>query len=137
MAERLKRLIVLLSLLIPFAVSAQAQNPTLFSWINPTTNTDGSALTDLAGTVIRCGTRSRAYDLVSVTVNDSTVTTLLIASVVTADGQYFCAAFSFNVPGLESIPSNEVMFVILGARPPPVPPPSATAPSAPTEFTAE
>lgn len=114
---------------------SQVKDPTLFSWINPTTNTDGSALTDLVGTILRCDTRSGVYDLISVTVNDPTVITLLVSTVVLADGQYFCAVFAFNIAGRESSPSNEETFIIGDVSPPP--PPSETVPNVPTGFVAE
>ena len=75
------------------------------SWVPPTENVDGSALTDLAGYKIYYGDQSRSY-LGSVDVGDVSATSL---NVILATGEYFVAMTAFDGDGNESTYSNEVL----------------------------
>ena len=95
--------------LIPPASAGQA----ILSWDPPTTNADGSPLTDLDGYRIYYGTSSGAY-----------VTTLDVGNVITStitnltDGTiYYFAVTAYDLSGNESDFSNEVSKNILGIPP--------------------
>ncbi len=74
----------------------------ILSWNAPTTNTDGTALTDLAGYKIYYGTASGNY---TTTINVGNVTTYTINNL--APGTYYFAATAVNSAGNESGYSNE------------------------------
>ncbi len=85
------------------AVTQSASGSAQVSWTPPTTNTDGSALTDLAGYRIAYGRSSSALDqdasltnagLTSYTVNNLT------------SGEWFFAVYAVNSQGVESDISN-------------------------------
>lgn len=69
------------------------------SWIAPTQNEDGTALTDLGGYKIYWGTTSGSYPN-SVTINDATATSHVVDNL--APGTYEFVATSFNTSGVES-----------------------------------
>ena len=69
------------------------------SWIAPTLNEDGSALTDLAGFRVYYGRLPGGYTN-SVTLNDPGATTVVIDDL--ASGDYEFAATAFNGAGVES-----------------------------------
>jgi hypothetical protein len=75
------------------------------TWAPPTTNTDGSALTDLAGFRIYYGTSAAALTQTA-TVADKTATSWQSATL--APGTWFFAVRAFNALGLESDQSNLV-----------------------------
>jgi hypothetical protein len=75
------------------------------SWTPPTTNADGTPLTDLAGFVIRYGTIAGAYTQ-SVTVNDPLATSYQIDGLPV--GVYFVVVVAFDTSGNLSSPSSEV-----------------------------
>jgi hypothetical protein len=72
------------------------------SWNAPATNTDGTALTDLAGYKIHYGTSPGNY---TTTINAGTVTTYVISNL--APGTYYFAVTAYNTSGSESGYSNE------------------------------
>ena len=76
-----------------------------FSWDMPTTNTDGSPLTDLAGARIYCGTKTGIYSLLSDAGNVSTYTTMTFPK-----GTSYCTMTAYDASGNESEPSKEVNF---------------------------
>lgn len=85
----------------------------ILSWDPPTTNADGSPLTDLDGYRVYYGTSSGVYD-----------TTLDVGSVITStvsnltDGViYYFAVTAYDLSGNESDFSNEVSKSILGTPP--------------------
>ena len=69
------------------------------SWNPPTTNTDGSTLTDLAGYKIYYGTASGVYDYVTV-INDPGLTSYVIENLL--PGDWYFAMTAFNSNGIES-----------------------------------
>lgn len=68
-------------------------------WTLPTTNTDGSALTNLAGTRVVYGTSPTALNTV-VNLGSPTATTTLIDNL--APGTYYFQAKAYNTAGTES-----------------------------------
>ncbi len=79
------------------------------SWDIPTTNADGSNLTDLAGFYVHYGLASQSYSDVAV-VNDDTATSALINDLEA--GSWFFAVTAFDLAGNESAPSTEVSKVV-------------------------
>ncbi len=73
------------------------------SWDAPTTNTNGSSLTNLSGYKLYYGTASGSYSQ-TVTVNTGTTTTLTNLS----PGTYYFTVTAVNSNGTESVFSNEV-----------------------------
>jgi hypothetical protein len=72
------------------------------TWDAPTKNTDGTALTDLAGYKIHYGTASKEYG--------HTITTGLVKTYSLQNlepGTYYMVVTAFNAAGSESAPSNE------------------------------
>ena len=80
-------------------VQAVALGSATLSWTPPTQNTDGSALTDLAGYKIYWGTSQSNLSNVA-TINNPGVTTYLVENLV--PGTYFFAATAFDTSGNES-----------------------------------
>ncbi len=77
------------------------------SWAPPTTNTDGTPLTDLAGFKVYYGTSSGSYTQV---VNAGNVTTYTVNN-LTSDTYYFVTT-AYDTTGNESAYSNEVSKII-------------------------
>jgi len=89
----------------PFSitVTATAAGAVELSWDAPTENTDGSALTDLAGYRIYWGTE--AGELAnSITIDNPGVVTYVLENLVPAT--YYFVATAYNVDGAESDPSE-------------------------------
>ena len=95
----------LTSALAAFNVTVQAVaiGSATLSWTPPTQNTDGSALTDLAGFKIYWGTSQANLPNV-VTINNPGITSYLVENLVA--GTYFFAATAFDASGNESTRSN-------------------------------
>jgi hypothetical protein len=91
--------------LAPFsiAVVATATGSATITWNPPTTNTDGSALTDLAGFRIYWGTTRDDYPN-SVAINSPGISSYVITDLVA--GTYFFVMTSLNSSGEESAYSN-------------------------------
>ena len=81
------------------AVEAISLGSTTLSWTAPTQNEDGTQLTDLAGYKLYWGTTPGTYPS-SVTIDNPTVTTYLVESLV--PDTYVFVATSFNTSGVES-----------------------------------
>ena len=77
----------------------------LLSWTPPTQNTDGSALTDLAGHKIHYGTTPGNYSK-SITVSGAGISSFQVDNLPPAT--WYFAMTSFNSTGLESAYSSEV-----------------------------
>lgn len=73
------------------------------NWGAPTTNTDGSALSNLAGYRILYGRSASALDQ-SVSITNPSVNSYLVDNLAT--GTWFFAIVSINSTGAESAPSN-------------------------------
>lgn len=93
-----KIIILLISLsLITFAYAA----PTKLTWVAPTTNEDGSALTNLAGYKIHCGTVKTDLSEVK---DVGKVTEVLLSTLNPACKFY--AVTAYNTSGFESVKSS-------------------------------
>lgn len=84
-------------------VQAMATGSATLSWQPPTQNTDGSALTNLAGYKVYWGTSQGTYPN-SVTLNNPGLATYVLGNLVS--GTYFFVVTSFNTIGTESVRSN-------------------------------
>lgn len=97
-------------------------NPTVFTWVVPTTNVDGSIITsgELTGYTIGVGAAAGVYTIMT-SVADPAATSEPIAalSAVLVPGTYFAAIRAESTAGPSDF-SNEVSFSI--AASPPVPP---------------
>ncbi|HEX8947797.1 MAG TPA: fibronectin type III domain-containing protein [Dissulfurispiraceae bacterium] len=80
-------------------------SPKTLSWDAPTTYTDGTALSDLAGYKIYIGASPGNY---TKSVDVGNVTTCTIDSLSLAPGTYYFAATAYDAEGKESVFSNEV-----------------------------
>jgi hypothetical protein len=85
-------------------VNAQAVNGSAtLSWVAPTTNTDGSPLTDLAGFVINYGTSATSLSQ-QITVSSATVTGYTVTGLAT--GTWYFTVSAYTSVGTQSAPSN-------------------------------
>ena len=75
-----------------------------FTWDMPTTNEDGSPLTDLAGARVHYGTAPGVYDTTIDAGNVSTYTVNM------PEGNYYGAISAYDTSGNEGAKSNEVNF---------------------------
>jgi hypothetical protein len=85
------------------SVAQSATGRATVEWTAPTTNTDGSALTDLVGYRLAYGHTSDDLDQ-SVSVNDASTTNYTIENLTL--GQWFFAVYAVNSLGFESDISN-------------------------------
>ena len=85
-------------------VDAIAVGTATVSWVPPTENEDGSALTDLAGFHVYWGKTSGSYSN-NVTINNPGITSYMIENL--SPGTYFFVATAFSSTGVESNFSNE------------------------------
>ncbi len=90
---------------VDVTIIVSSDGTALLSWTPPTENTDGSALTDLAGYRIYYGTSSGNYTE-TVTINGAGLTSYQIDNLAPAD--WYFVITSFNSSNIESIYSNEV-----------------------------
>ena len=97
----------------PFAITVSAPSALAggvnISWMPPTTATDGSTLTDLAGYNIYYGTNPSALTQ-KVQVTNIGVTTSVITGL--ASGTWYFVVTSYTTQGTESVPSNVVTATI-------------------------
>lgn len=77
-------------------------NSLLMSWTPPTTNSDGSALTNLAGYFVRCG-RTATAPVIPIMITVPAATSWRVTNL--ASGTWHCAVWAFNNEGVESGPS--------------------------------
>ena len=87
------------------AVSQDTLGSVTLEWVPPEANTDGSALSDLAGYVIYWGTEPGVYDQ-RVTIDNAGLTAYVVDGLKPAT--YYFSATAFNSAGMESDYSNEV-----------------------------
>jgi len=88
------------------SVTATALGTVTLSWTAPTQNSDGSALTDLAGYKIYYRKNSGSYDQ-AVRLDNPSITTFVVEQLSPAT--YYFAATAFNSTGVESSFSTEVV----------------------------
>lgn len=94
-------------------IPAIALSATTFVWQQPTTNTDGTALTDLKGNKIYCGFATGDHTIIKdagLPAAAGEEARYPIYSVITADGVYYCSVTAYDDNGNESGKSNEVIF---------------------------
>lgn len=85
-------------------VNAQAvSGSATLSWVPPTTNTDGTPLTDLAGFVINYGNSASALTQ-TVTVSSATATSYTVQNL--AAGTWYFTVVVYTTTGTQSAPSN-------------------------------
>lgn len=96
-----------------FAITVEQAGPGSFtiSWVAPTQNEDGSALTDLAGYRIYFGTSTAKYSQ-EISLTSPGATTYVIENL--APGKYFLVMTSINGSGLESKYTPELAFDVGG-----------------------
>jgi hypothetical protein len=101
----MKRLLVLIGIvsLLLLSVSFGYTGQATLSWNAPSTNEDGTPLTDLAGYKIYYGNTSGTY---TKSLDVGNVTTYTISSLQT--GTYYFVATAYNTAKFESAYSNEV-----------------------------
>ena len=80
-------------------MQAVAVGSATLTWLPPTTNTDGSALTDLAGYKVYWGTSQGTYPN-STTLNNPGLSSYVVSNL--APGTYFFVATAYNTAGVES-----------------------------------
>ncbi|HYM42987.1 MAG TPA: putative Ig domain-containing protein [Steroidobacteraceae bacterium] len=91
-----------------FAIQVNAQAVTgsaTLSWTAPTTNTDGSALTNLTGFVISYGTSATALTQ-QVSVSGASATSYTVTGL--ASGTWYFSVAAVASDGTQSVPSNPV-----------------------------
>ena len=87
-------------------VSQAALGSVSLSWSPPTQNTDGTALTDLAGYKLYYGQSSGTYDK-TISIDNPSVSTYVIDNLV--PDTYYIVATAFNAAGVESDYSGEAV----------------------------
>jgi hypothetical protein len=109
---RIAVLAILLMAAIPMAAE-KAYSATTLTWNAPTTNSDGSPLTDLAGYNLYYGTSSGNYTN-TIRVGNATTYILNLSA-----GSYYFVATAYNSLGVESSESNQVVKTVLVDTTPP------------------
>jgi hypothetical protein len=93
------------SVLAPFSIavtSSQTTGSATLSWQPPTSNTDGSPLTNLAGYVVRYGTAPDALDI-QVRIDNPGLVTYVVSDLTPAT--WYFQVVAYNSVGVESSPS--------------------------------
>jgi len=93
------------SALAPFSISVSGSQTTgsaTLSWQPPTSNTDGSPLTNLAGYVVRYGTAPNALDI-QVRIENAGLVTYVVSDL--APATWYFQVVAYNSVGVESSPS--------------------------------
>ena len=93
------------SVLPPFSISVTSSQTTgsaTLSWQPPTSNTDGSPLTNLAGYVVRYGTAPDALDI-QVRIDNPGLVTYVVTDLASAT--WYFQVVAYNSVGVESSPS--------------------------------
>jgi len=111
----MRKLLLLFVFVVGLAPLVFAANPTKFYWTPPTTNVDGSPLTDLAGYKVYCGNASGNYTIIKDTgmlLPTPTEVEYLISNVIPGgqDKTWYCVVTAYDDAGNESGYSNEVSF---------------------------
>jgi hypothetical protein len=93
------------SALVPFSIAvtdSQTTGSATLSWQPPTSNTDGSPLTNLAGYVVRYGTSPDALDI-QVRIDNPGLVTYVVSDL--APATWYFQVVAYNSVGVESSPS--------------------------------
>ena len=107
MMKKFLTLLLVLSWVVLASIAYGGEIGIPLSWDVPTTNSDGTSLTDLAGYTIYYGTASGDY---SQSINVGNVTTYTVP--ISIGGTYYFAVTAYDTTGNESDYSNEVTKVI-------------------------
>ena len=95
--------------LAPFTIQVDAPAPTTgsasLSWTAPTTNIDGSEITDLAGYHVYYGQNESSLQQ-TITITTATVTSVVVDGL--SSGTYYFSVAAFNSLGVDSADSNIV-----------------------------
>jgi len=94
--------------LAAFSIQVKAQSTTgsaTLSWVAPTTNTDGTPLTDLAGYIINYGTSSGTLNQ-QITVSSATATGYTVTGL--ASGTWYFTVTAYTSVNTQSAPSDMV-----------------------------
>lgn len=96
-------------------IASAGNSDVTLAWDAPTTNEDGTPLTDLKGYKIYYGHKAGTY---TINIDVGNVTTYKVTKL--PDGKYFFAATAYDITGNESAYSNEVQAVLdtVGPKPP-------------------
>lgn len=127
----MKKMIVVMVMLILSMSRSVFGGEAILTWDYPTTNADGSALTDLAGFKSYYGTASGNYSAV-IDTGFATCTTASPCSTSTytvtnlSNSTYYFAVTAYDTAGNESDFSNEVSKIISGTPPTGIPAPTGT-----------
>lgn len=111
----MKKVILLLAVLVMFSIPPSAfagTSSVTLAWDAPTTNADGTPLTDLAGYKLYYGPSSGNY---TQNIDVGAVITYKAANL--PDGLYFFVVTAYDTMGNESDYSNEVSTILDTAKP--------------------
>lgn len=112
-----------LALIISLSLVTGVNAATMFTWTPPTTNTDGTLLTDLGGYKIYCGLTQGVYTITKDTgllpADMTGKATYPISSVLNMDTvkTYYCSVTAYDVNKNESVYSNEISVPLVGIPP--------------------
>lgn len=123
MRSKLLLVLLLLSIATPAFAAYGPNNEEC--WTNPTTNTDGTPLTDLAGNRLYAGKASGAYTIIKDVVLSAMPggrclageVGVLLGSLGMTTGTWYIAVTAYNSAGTESGYSNEVTVPFDAASP--------------------
>jgi uncharacterized protein YfaP (DUF2135 family) len=104
-----------------FPASGQSASPTgnaakTLMWDAPTSNTDGSSTTDLAGYKIYHGIVSGIYTASIDVGNVTSFSIATLSSTVPIPGTYYIVVTAYDTAGNESVYSNEISLSLPGAQ---------------------
>ena len=119
----MRRIIVVVVMMLILSSHNAFSGEAVLTWDYPTTNADGTPLTDLAGFKAYYGTASGNYSTVIDAIFATCVTTLPCSTstfTVTnlSETTYYFAVTAYDTAGNESDFSNEVSKTISGTPPP-------------------
>ena len=112
----MRRIIVVVVMMLILSSHNAFSGEAVLSWDPPTTNTDGSSLTDLAGFKAYYGTASGNYGII---IDVGNVFTYTVTGL--SNGTYYFVVTAYDTSGNESGFSNEVSKTISGAPPTSIP----------------
>jgi hypothetical protein len=104
------KIISVIAIILIGSILAYALMPikkTIILWDAPTTNVDGTPLTDLMGYKVYCGNATGNYTIIK---DVSDVTQYLLTNLFTTGVTYYCVITAYDSFGNESDYSNEVSF---------------------------
>ncbi len=112
--KRYFQILVILFMLMPFTLTYAGEASFTLAWDAPTTNADGTPLTDLAGFKAYYGTVTGVYPNV---IDVGNVTTFIIGGLIEGT-TYFFVMTAYDTSGNESIYSSEVSSIKIDTTPP-------------------